>query len=283
MTRREAHLDALVRYLGSAYYKALHGAGSAADVSKAVAQVAEAADDGYLGAPSVAAGSPASRRRIGQWHVGDVMTTKVVSVARQASYKQIAQLLTEHHLTALPVLTAEGRVTGVVSEADLLRKHERHEHLGRRPGVQLHRTVGAKTEARTAGGLMTSPAVTVGPDALLGSAARLMSLHHIKRLPVVDDDGKLMGIVSRADLLRTFLRSDAEIAAEASGVLTDILLADPNEVHARARDGVVTLAGTVASQRQVEAAVRLTEEIDGVVAVTNELRAPLPADELGAG
>ena len=121
---------------------------------------------------------------------------------------------------------------------------------------------------------MTTPAVTIRPDALLGTAARLMSQRRVKRLPVVDREGKLIGIVSRADLLRVFLRPDAEIAAEASAVLTDVLLADPSEARATARDGVVTLAGRLASQDRAEAAVRLTQAINGVVAVTSKLTAP---------
>jgi CBS domain-containing protein len=276
MTRRDAHLEALVRYLGATYYRTLRGEGSAADVSRAVARVVEATQESQTGSPGLAPEAPAVRRRTGQWQVGDVMTTEVVSVTRHASYKQIAQLLHEHRLTAVPVLTPERRVAGVVSEADLLRKQERRQRTGRRPGWQLHPAVRAKTQARTADGLMTSPAVTIGPDALLGTAARLMNQHHIKRLPVVDGDDKLIGIVGRADLLRVFLRPDAEIAAEASAVLTDILFADPSEIRVSAHDGVVTLAGRLTSQDQIEAAVRLTEAIDGVVAVTSKLRMPPP-------
>lgn len=283
MTRRDAHLDALVRHLGAAYYQALNGDGSAADVSKAMARVAEAAQDDQAAARPAAAESAAGARRTGHWQVGDVMAAKVVSVTRNASYKQIARLLHEHQLTALPVLDPDGRVTGVVSEADLLRKQERHERTGRRPGPQLRPAARAKTEARTAVGLMTSPAVTIGPDALLGTAARLMSQHHVKRLPVVDGEGKLIGIVSRADLLRVFLRPDGEIAAEASAVLTDILLADPSQARATARDGVVSLDGRLDSQDQIDAAVRLVEAIDGVVAVTSNLTAPPPQDWPGAG
>jgi CBS domain-containing protein len=283
MTRRDAHLDALVRHLGAAYYQALQGSGSAADVSTALARVAEASHDGHAGPPLAASEAPARARRTGRWRVGDVMTTEVVSVTRHATYRQIVQLLHDHQLTALPVLTSEGRVIGVVSEADLLRKQERHEWTGRRPGWQLRPAVRAKSEARTAAGLMTSPAVTIGADALLGTAARLMSQHHIKRLPVVDGDGTLIGIVSRADLLRVFLRPDAGIAAEVSAVLTDMLFADPAAVRVSAHGGMVTLAGRLATQDQIDAAVRLTEAIDGVVAVTSELTAPLPQDWPGAG
>jgi CBS domain-containing protein len=211
------------------------------------------------------------------------MTANVAFVTKHASYKQIAQLLHEHQLTALPVLTPEGRLAGVVSEADLLRKQERYERTGRRPGWQLHPAVRAKTQARTADGLMTSPAVTIRADALVGTAARLMGQHRIKRLPVVDGDGKLIGIVSWADLLRVFLRPDAEIAAEASAVLTDILFADPAEIRVSAHDGVVTLAGRLASQDQIAAAVRPTEAIDGVVGLTSELHAPRAVNRPRAG
>ena len=284
MTHRDAQLDALIRSLGAEYYRALHGEGSAADVSKAVARVAEATEEGGKpGSLPTAAEAAAKSSRTDLWEVGDVMTTQVVSVTGHASYKQIAQLLHEHQLTALPVLTPEGRVAGVVSEADLLRKQERQERTGWRPSWELLPAVRARTEALTATGLMTSPAVTIGPDALLGTAARLMNLRRVKRLPVVDREGKLIGIVSRADLLRVFLRPDAEIAAEASAVLTDVLLADPSEARATARDGVVTLAGRLASQDRAEAAVRLTEAINGVVAVTSKLTAPPSENWPGAG
>jgi len=275
MTRKDAHLDALVRSLGTAYYQAIRGEGSAADVSSAVARVAEAADDRHTAEPSPVMQTHAGSRRTGRWQVRDVMTTKVVTVTRHATYKQIAQLLHQHHLTALPVVTAEGMVAGVVSEADMLRKPERYERPGRRPGWQLHPAARAKSDARTATGLMTSPAVTVVADAALGTAAMWMSQHHIKRRPVVDGDGTLIGIVSRADLLRVFLRPDADIAAEASALMTDILLADPAAVHVSVRGGVVTLAGRLGSQDQIDTAVRLTEGIDGVVAVTSALTAPL--------
>jgi CBS domain-containing protein len=276
MTRRDDHLDALVGHLGSAYYQALRGNGSAAEVTKAVARVAEAEGDKGIGGQPAAAQPPSSCRQIGRWQVSDVMTTKVVSVARNASYRKIAEMLTTQHLTALPVVTPEGRVVGVVSEADLLRKQERHEHSERKPGWQFHPAARTKAEARTAEGLMTSPAVTIRPDALLGTAARVMSEHRVKRLPVVAADGMLIGIVSRTDLLRVFLRPDAEIAAEATDVLTRILLADPGAVHVSASNGVLTLTGRLETGFEIAAAVRLLEAIDGVVAVNSTLySAPL--------
>jgi CBS domain-containing protein len=271
MTRRDDHLDALVGHLGSAYYQALRGDGSAAEVTRAVARVAEAEGDDGVGEPSAAPQPPSGTRRTGRWQVSDVMTTKVVSVAKDASYRQIAERLSAQHLTALPVVAADGRVVGVVSEADLLRKQERHEHSERKPGWQFRPAARTKAEARTAVGLMTSPAVTIGPEALLGTAARVMSEHRVKRLPVVAADGTLIGIVSRTDLLRVFLRPDAEIAAEAMDVLTRILLADPRSVHVSASNGVLTLTGRLETGFEIATAVRLIEAIDGVVAVNSTL------------
>jgi CBS-domain-containing membrane protein len=278
MTRRDTHLDALVGHLGAAYYQALRGDGSAAAVSKAVARVAEAEHNGWAGGSSAAAQPPASSRRTGRWQVSDVMTTTVVSVTEHASYRHIAELLTKHHLTALPVVTPEGRVVGVVSEADMIRKQERHEHAEHKPGWQFRPAARTKAEARTAAELMTSPAITISPDGLLGTAARLMGAYHVKRLPVIDADGAMVGIVSRADLLKVFVRPDAEIAAEARDVLTRILLADPAAVNVTAHDGVITLTGRLCSDLEVAAAVRLIEAIDGVVAVSSKLYASASAN-----
>jgi len=271
MTRRDDHLDALVGHLGAAYYQALRGGGSAAEVSKAVARVAEAECEGGVAGPPAGVPPPGDSRRTGRWQVSDVMTTKVVSVTEDASYRHIAELLTKHHLTALPVVAPEGQVVGVVSEADLIRKQERHEHAERKPGWQFRPAARTKAEARTAAEVMTTPAITISPDAVLGTAARLMGAHHIKRLPVIDDNGTMVGIVSRTDLLKVFVRPDAEIAAEARDVLTRILLADPATVQVGAHDGVITLSGRLGSDLEVAAAIRLIEAIDGVVAVTSKL------------
>jgi CBS domain-containing protein len=281
MTRRDEHLDVLVRHLGAAYYQALHGDGSAADVTRALEKVAAAEGAGAPdpGAPA----APGTSSRTGRWRVRDVMTTKVVSVTRHSDYHQIARLLHEHHLTAVPVVTPEGRVAGVVSEADLLRKQELHESAGKEPAWLLRPADRTKAEAKTAEGLMTAPAVTIGPDALLGTAARLMSARHVKRLPVVDEDGRLVGIVSRTDLLRVFLRPDADIKAEVTALLTDIVLADPAQVQVSVHNGMVELGGRLATEEQVTSAIRLTGAVDGVVGVTSKLHAPRPENWPGAG
>jgi CBS domain-containing protein len=275
MDRQEMHYQAMLRELGAAYYQAVHGEGSAANVASAVqavekadAETAARTDD----SESTAGGRPAYQAR--RWRVRDVMAGPAVSVTEHTTYKQVAQLLSEHRLSAVPVLSRSGRVIGVVSEADLLHKQERH-HSARPGGMSWrpHRKAAAKAEARNAGQLMTSPAVTIHPDAAVGSAARLLNSHHLRRLPVVDPDGHLLGIVSRRDLLCVFLRPDEEIAAEVRAALTDVLLTDPAAVHVRVGQGLVGLSGQVTDAGQITMAADLISAIDGVVAVRNELTA----------
>lgn len=150
--------------------------------------------------------------------------------------------MAEQKVNAVPVLTKNGHVADIVSEADVLRKEERD--FGRL-GTGLPRRTRrerAKADARTVTELMTTPVITIHPDTLVGAAARPMNGHRIRRLPVVDSSGKLIGIVSRRDLLSVFLRPDEEIAAEVNGMLTGILHAEPDGVTVP--DGVVTLSGT---------------------------------------
>jgi CBS domain-containing protein len=152
------------------------------------------------------------------------MTTSVVTIDRITPYKEIARLLAEHKVSAVPVLMMGRRVAGVVSEADLLRMEDQRERAARAGHrARLPWRGRSKPWGLTAGELMTSPAITIHPDATIPAAARLMNEHHIKRLPVVDPDGTLAGIVSRRDLLSVFLRSDEEIAADVRAVLGDML------------------------------------------------------------
>jgi len=206
--------------------------------------------------------------------VRDVMTPEVVTVEEETPFKEITQLLADCHISALPVLDSDGRVVGIVSEADLLLKEEFPEgpaggHLfqGRR-----QRATRAKAAGDTAVELMTAPAITVGPDASVAEAARLLHRHQVKRLPVVDPAGPLLGIVSRADLLKVFLRSDAEIAQEVrQDVLTRAMWVDPDIVTVQARDGVVTLTGQLERRSLIPIAVSLVHGLDGVVDVVDRL------------
>jgi CBS-domain-containing membrane protein len=164
---------------------------------------------------------------------------------------------------------------GVVSEADLLRKQEiQADPGGHLAAPHLLPAESAKAQALTAEGLMTSPAVTARPEWSVVEAARAMARHHVKRLPVVDDVGRLVGIVSRDDLLHVFLRRDVAIQEEiTTDVLTRTLGLRSGEVTVRVTDGRVTLDGTVPQESLIPLAVRLAESVDGVVDVTNDLRA----------
>jgi CBS domain-containing protein len=202
------------------------------------------------------------------------MTQDVVTVDEHASFKEVATLLTGRRVSALPVLDGEGHVVGVVSEADLLRKEEFPEGLprGRLLQGRRRRETRAKAAGGTASELMSSPAVTIGPDAGVAEAARLLHRHGIKRLPVVDPAGPLLGIVSRADLLKVFLRSDADIAREVrQQVLVRAMWVDPDTVVVEVRDGVVTLTGQLERRSLIPITVSLVRGLDGVVDVVDRL------------
>ncbi|MFE5481021.1 CBS domain-containing protein [Streptomyces sp. NPDC056527] len=206
--------------------------------------------------------------------VADVMTKKVVAVLPGADFKEIVAAMERWRVTAVPVVEGDGRVVGVVSEADLLLKEEFHDH---RLGLleQMRRLdATAKAGSRRAQDLMTSPAVTVAPDAPLPRAARLMAAHRVKRLPVVDASGTIQGIVSRADLLKVFLRPDEDLAAEVRHDVVEHLFPPPHpHVEVRVDAGVVTLSGEVHDSALVPLAARLARAVEGVVDVRWELTA----------
>ena len=207
--------------------------------------------------------------------VRDVMTTDVVSVRTDASFRKIAATLVEHGVGGLPVVDEGQRVVGVVSEADLIVKVQGEAPLRfLRPAFILDRPSRdfvRRAEGTVAGDLMTSPAVTVAEDADLREAARLMSMHGVKRLPVCHK-GDLIGILTRADVLKVFTRSDAEIRDEiVSDALDMTLLADEAELDVKVSDGVVTLSGKVETASDARLVERFAVHRDGVVKVINEL------------
>ena len=200
--------------------------------------------------------------------VSDVMTHTVVAVGRDAPFKDIVKLMEQWKVSALPVLEGEGRVVGVVSEADLLPKEE-FRGSDPDPYTQVRRLSDlAKAGAVTAGELMTAPAVTVHADSTLAQAARIMALRKVKRLPVVNDEGLLEGVVSRADLLKVFLREDNDIADEIRRDIVDVLFPAPVEpIHVMVAEGVVTLTGKVSDTTMIPMTVRLARAVEGVVDV----------------
>jgi len=203
------------------------------------------------------------------WTVNDVMTTEVVSVDETTSYRDIVDLLVERHVSAVPVVDTFRRVVGVVSEADLLRKIE---YAGdEEPRVyesRQHRDDRAKARSRTAADLMSTPAVDVLTGTSIGAAARRMDRANVKRLPVIDDLGRLIGIVTRGDLLKVHLRPDHEILAGIeNGILQPYLADEANTLTATVEDGVVTLSGSVDRWSSGDIATRLIRQLPGVVDV----------------
>ncbi|NBE50268.1 CBS domain-containing protein [Streptomyces boluensis] len=206
--------------------------------------------------------------------VADVMTKKVVAVRAGAEFKEIVATMERWAVSAVPVVGGEGRVVGVVSEADLLLKEEFHDHRLGLVEQMRHLEATTKAGSRTAGDLMTSPAVAVRPEASLPQAARLMAAHHVKRLPVVDERGTVQGIVSRVDLLKVFLRSDEDLATEIRhGIVDRWFPLSRNRVDVRVTDGVVTLSGDVRDGSLIPLAARLAQAVEGVVDVRSELSA----------
>jgi CBS domain-containing protein len=208
--------------------------------------------------------------------VDELMTKEAISIASETPLKEVGALLAEHRISGLPVVDAEGRVVGVVSEADILVKEQGPE--SRHGGLfawllEGGRADQAKLAARTAGEAMTAPAITVLARKRVSDAARLMTEHGIKRLPVVDADGKLVGIVTRSDLVRAFARSDEEIEQEIrEDVAGRMLWIEARQLEIRVERGEVTLSGEVERQTDAELLPHFAARVPGVVSVRSELR-----------
>jgi CBS-domain-containing membrane protein len=207
--------------------------------------------------------------------VQDVMTRNVVAARGATPFKELVRLLNEHRITALPVLDDAGRVVvGVVSETDLALKEITPLREAHTPVFETaqHRGNRAKAAGLSAAELMTAPAVTVRPDELLVVAARRMHDRDVKRLPVVDHGGVLVGIVTRADLLKVFLRSDDELRFDVlDHVASDLLRLPAGAVEVEVDEGVVRLAGRVRLRSQALTLEKVTGAVDGVVAVDSRL------------
>lgn len=208
--------------------------------------------------------------------VRDVMTTRVVSVRKDASFKEMAAMLRSSRISAFPVIDDAGRVIGVVSEADLLVKEAVLADGTSMLAALRHFREEEKAAGVTAGDLMTSPAVTIGPEATVEAAARLMYDRRIKRLPVVNNAGRLLGIIGRVDVLAVFSRPDDEIRDEiVHQALPATTLTLPRDLKVAVRDGIVTISGGPLSDQTGRAIVDAARHVQGVVAVRdrfNEVR-----------
>ena len=216
--------------------------------------------------------------------VKDVMTTDVVSVPESAEYKDIVSVVRELRVSAFPVLDAAGHLVGVVSEADLLLKEAGQEALGGSLISSGRRGEQAKAAGVTAAELMTSPAVTIGPEDSVADAARRMHDRHVKRLPVVDQAGRRVGIVSRVDLLSVFDRPDSEIrAAVRKDIIARDFALDPDSFDVQVASGIVTITGQVENQAVAQHLLGALRHAEGVVGVRSRLRfaPPGPSEALG--
>jgi len=207
--------------------------------------------------------------------VADVMTAKVHVAGPQTPFKLLVRLIEENKISAVPIVDLQGVPIGIVSEADLLHKERRHDL---ETGVDLlhprrRRLERAKAEGLVAEQLMTSPPLTVNASAGLTRAARLMQERNVRRLIVVDDRGRIAGIVSRSDLLQIFLRGDEELKQEIVEKLIPSMMLTPEEpVQVDVRYNVVTLKGEVDRRSDAHIIARLTREVDGVVDVVDKLK-----------
>jgi len=200
-------------------------------------------------------------------YVKDIMTTGVVTVRPDTPHQTVAAMLRQHRVSGFPVADDDGKVVGVVTETDLValvagRRHSRHR----------------AAEQATAGDLMSHPAVTVGPDDPVKTAARLMRKQRLQRLPVVDRDGRLAGIVSRSDVLSVFQRSDEEIRREVTqDVIADGFFTDPARFTVTVHNGIVTLEGAPGSAALGAAIAGQVGHLEGVVAVRDRFTYPAPS------
>jgi CBS domain-containing protein len=208
-----------------------------------------------------------------RWSVADVMTTDVASVYEDTPFREIVDVLEERNVSAVPVVDADKRIVGVVSEADLLVKMEL---AGDTPGVRLLEGRRMRRAREKAGGevardVMTTPAVTALETTPVVTAARRMKDAGVKRLPVVDLVGRVVGIVSRHDLLKVFLRTDAEIRGDVQRDIEHAPGVDPGQVWVEVDDGVVTLTGELGGAFAVDLVGIVAERVDGVIDVVNRL------------
>ncbi|MGH3656010.1 MAG: CBS domain-containing protein [Micromonosporaceae bacterium] len=200
------------------------------------------------------------------------MTRDVATVRTDTPYREIVDLIAGRGVGAVPVLDAVGEVVGVVSEADLLHKIESSGIWGTSMSWLRRRAARREAHRRVARDLISRPPFVVEPALPIPAAAKVMKIARVRRLPVVNRTGRLVGIVSRRDLLGVFLRPDDQVRAEVvREVVRPVLSATDEQVQVRVADGVVTLSGAVERRSLVPIADQMTRSVNGVVDVVNEL------------
>ncbi len=203
----------------------------------------------------------------------DLMTIDVVTVRADDTLKEAARRMIRHRVSGLPVVDDHGKLVGIVTEGDFLAREMNRDHP-EPPGL-LSALFGAEEyhdEAVTVGEVMAKSVVTVSRDSSLSEAARMMAGHGVKRLPVVDGDGMLLGILSRADVVEAFTRPDELIEDEVrEDVARRILFIEPDSITVDVKEGLVTLGGELASKTDARLLEELVRRLDGVVGVESRL------------
>ena len=207
--------------------------------------------------------------------VKDVMSTHVIAARQSAPYKELAAMLRNQRVSAFPVIDDDNKVIGVVSESDLLAKEALEGTVPMTLQSMTRQRVQSQVNGVTAADLMTKPVVTIGPDEPVTHAARLMYNQRVKRLPVVSDDGTLIGIVTRSDVLSVYGRPDADIQRE---VIQDLIQgtyrSDPGRFTVTVKDGIVTIEGTPETTAVGHDIIGTARHVEGVVAVRDRLSYP---------
>ncbi|MBD0422702.1 CBS domain-containing protein [Streptomyces sp. TRM S81-3] len=261
--RQEPHQDALRRYLTAV---------AAAASARSAEEPEPAAGREKPEPPAAAAPEPPAREPAGL-RVRDVMQVPAASVPGDMPFLDVAHALAREQVSAVPVVDADDHVIGVVSESDLLAKAavmaepRRHGPVGR---LWQHRLYD-KSHGDTAATLMTFPPVTVHPAERVADAAWTAAHARLKRLPVTDHRGRLVGVVSRSELLRALIRDDTEIQTEVESLAAQHLLV-PHSVQVAVENGVVTMTGRL-DRALVPALLAAVRDIDDVVAVVDEIEA----------
>jgi CBS domain-containing protein len=206
--------------------------------------------------------------------VASVMTSPVITARPGTPFKRLVEMMTDHGIGAVPVVDEQNRPLGVVSEADAIAKQEFHGGDGEPPhGDRAGRDRWYRALALTAGELMSTPVHTVPAGEPVSVAAGLLANERVRRMFVVDDDGRLAGVVSRRDLLTIYLRSDGELRADIEALLGSPAVGVPEDtVGVSVRDGTVTVDGVLTSRRQADVVGRAVLAMPGVVGVRNNLR-----------
>jgi CBS domain-containing protein len=200
------------------------------------------------------------------------MTRKLITASPETTFQEAVRLLEDNRISGLPVIDSDGKLVGIVSEADLLNKAEKREPDAYVLESRRHRLDRSRASALDVASAMSRNIVSVHADSPIALAAREMHARGFKRLPVVDSEGRLVGIVSRGDVLKVFLRSDAELAAEVRGILNEAERTfRSSRLAVKVTGGVVDLDGRLRSKNQVDATVRAVAGVDGVIGVYSRI------------